>query len=89
MPAIFASSTFAGVFARSIYEVLTRPQPPKTYGQVFTEAAAPNKLLLSLIVAPLVMGLLYRTIRMTDDVMLVLVSAFQNGFFWKTIIRRR
>lgn len=89
MPAIFAVSTFSGVFARSIYEVLTRPNPPKTYHQVFLEASAPNKLLLSLIAAPVVMCLLYKTVRLTDDTVLVVVSAFQNGFFWKSIVRQK
>jgi membrane protease YdiL (CAAX protease family) len=88
-PLVFAVMTFLGVFARSIYEVLNSPRAPKTYGEILREAAAPNRLLLSLIVSPIVMALFYKTIRGADDLMFVVVSSFQNGFFWRSVLKRR
>jgi hypothetical protein len=88
MPAIFSLSTFLGVLARSIYEVLTRPKAPKTYREVFAGAVTPNRLLLALVISPIVIGAFYKTIRLTDDVLLILVSSFQNGFFWKSVMRK-
>jgi hypothetical protein len=62
-PLVFSATTFLGVFARSIYEVLNSPKAPKTNKEIFREAVVPNRMLHSLIVSPIVMALFYKTIR--------------------------
>jgi hypothetical protein len=88
IPLLVTVMTFAGVLARSIYEVVTARSPPKTYRDILLAALAPSKTLLALVISPVLIALFYKTIRSSEDVFFILVTSFQNGFFWKTLLRR-
>ncbi len=88
VPLLVTVMTFAGVLARSIYEVVTTRSPPKTYRAILLAALAPSKTLLAFVISPVLIALFYKTIRSSEDVFFILVTSFQNGFFWKTLLRR-
>ena len=88
VPVLITISTFLGVLARSVYEVLTAPNgAPNTYKGILAAALAPSKTILALVISPVLIGLFYNTIRSSDDVFFILVTSFQNGFFWKTLLK--
>ncbi|MGO7968729.1 hypothetical protein [Rhizobium ruizarguesonis] len=87
VPLLITVATIAGVLARSIYEVVTTPPAPTTYRATFIAALAPSKTLLALVIAPVLIALFYKTIRSSEDVFFILLTSFQNGFFWKTLLK--
>jgi hypothetical protein len=88
IPVLVTAMTFAGVLARSVYEVITARSAPTTYREILLAALAPSKTLLALVISPVLIALFYKTIRSSEDVFFILVTSFQNGFFWKTLLRK-
>jgi hypothetical protein len=89
MPSLITISTAFGIASRSIYEVGVSKTSPSTYKGILSTALAPSRMLVAWVASPVVIALFYDKIIASDDILFVLLTSFQNGFFWKTLLEKR
>ena len=81
--------TVLGIWSKSLYDVVTQnTSTTQTLWSVLSASFQVPTLVLSIIVAPVIIGVFYGNIRSQPDLFFSFVVAYQNGFFWKTVLSR-
>jgi hypothetical protein len=82
---LLTAGTFLGIVGRTALPSLLADDSA-TAMSTLKASFKMSKLIAAAILSPLVIGYFYSTVRDLDDLFLVFILAFQNGFFWDTVI---
>jgi hypothetical protein len=74
---VLALATFGGVVSNSIYDRITGDKESRN---LFRK----RDVVLASVVAPIVMLPIYQTLQANSDVVVLALTAYQNGFFFNT-----
>ena len=78
---LLAAATFAGVVSNAVYDRITSKK-------VSTNFLRTKDVILASVVAPIVMLPIYQTLRTTSDVVVLILTSYQNGFFFNTFFSK-
>jgi hypothetical protein len=84
-PVLLTLGTFLGIVGRTALPSLLADNSEAALRTLRASFNA-QRLIAAAILSPLVIGYFYSTVRDLDDLFLVFILAFQNGFFWDTVI---
>jgi hypothetical protein len=76
-----------GILGKSIYDDLPSMDSQMSYRQLFSRALAPKRVVTAAIACPLTILAFQGDLGRVTDPMLLAVLAFQNGFFFQTILK--
>lgn len=89
IPILVSVATVIGVWSKAAFDVATKTNPEPTFKQVISDSFSARRLFAPLLVSPIVIGAFYNDLKMQTDLFLMFIVAYQNGFFWKTILSRK
>lgn len=75
------------MFARGVHDYIQRSPEVPLY-KALCDVSLSGSLKLALIVSPIVFFAVYKATHSLPDTIVSLLLAFQNGFFWKTILEK-
>jgi hypothetical protein len=78
---------FSVIFLAGAFAVMILGMVSKVYYDHLTKNAvfSLTQILLPLLVAPMVYGAIYASLKSSTDVIPALILSFQNGFFWQDV----
>ncbi|MBY5767031.1 hypothetical protein HFO06_28700 [Rhizobium leguminosarum] len=85
LPILLTLGTFAGIVGRTALPSLLADSSESAL-HILKASFGIRRLIAAAILSPLVIGYFYSTVRDLDDLFLVFILSFQNGFFWDTVI---
>src|SRR5262249_15877002 len=79
---------FGIIFLAGAFGVMILRMVSKVYYDHLTKNTvfSISQIVLPMLVAPMVYGAIYASLRSTTDVIPALILAFQNGFFWQDVL---
>lgn len=88
--AVLALATFLGILSQQLYTELSRSSE-ETFSPVefFKSFFRRKSFWIAVIVCPIILIAVYKGVGQTTDNLLGYLFAYQNGFFFKTILERQ
>jgi hypothetical protein len=76
----------AGLFSKTVFDMLNRSGKRVQLLVVLKDALVSRDFLMGLLITPILMIQFYRTLEETGSTLLLLLTAYQNGFFWRMVL---
>jgi hypothetical protein len=86
-PVLLAGCSLLGIFSKSTFDALSQRRNWGHATSALVEALAPSNLLRAIIVCPIVIISFYQSIQQIGDFLLIGLIAYQNGFFFETVLK--
>lgn len=88
---LLTALTFVGIIFGNIYQHIEKNSSKGDFVSVkeFKEMLASRNLWRSLVASPIVCGVVISTVSESHNMLLSLVFAFENGFFWNHVLSKR
>jgi hypothetical protein len=87
-PLVLSACSLLGIFSKSILDAVSQHKSRRDR-LVFTDVFNLRSLLRAIVVCPVVIISFYQSIQAISDLMLVGLIAYQNGFFFETVLQDR
>jgi hypothetical protein len=86
-PVILAGACLLGILSKALYDEFLRPRAKQAgFYATVARGLAPERVVISLIVSPIIILSAYTRIDQVDDLVLVALIAYQTGFFFQTVL---
>ena len=86
---ILAGFSLLGILSKSIFDALRQKNKKETFTQQLIRSLSPGSLLRSILISPIVILSLYNSLQQISDSILIGLIAYQNGFFFETVLKSR
>ena len=86
-PATIFTVTLLGIWSRAVHEKVTN-STRRSVRLILTKSLTDRTFFMAALVSPIIFGAAYSVTKDAPDTVMALVVAFQNGFFWRTVLQR-
>jgi hypothetical protein len=88
IPLVLSSCSLLGILSKRLFDT-AMARPKGNFGAILSDALAPAALIGSIVACPIVMVSLYSRLREIQDIFLIGLIAYQNGFFFEAVLQAR
>jgi hypothetical protein len=85
-PLLLSGLSLLGILSKRLFDAASQPGKGSTFN-VLIEALSPLSLIRSIVVCPIVIITFYQSLKQIPDLILVGLIAYQNGFFFESILQ--
>ena len=85
-PLLLSGLSLLGIVSKRMFDVATQ-QGRTGIGDKLANVLSPTSLIRAIIICPIVIVSFYQSLQQIDDLFLVGLIAYQNGFFFETVLQ--
>lgn len=89
-PLLFSFFTIVGIISRIIYNNIDNHKSKKiNILKILKESLEKKEIWLAILVSPIIIASFYTALSQIDNLMLLSLMSYENGFFFKTIFEKK
>ncbi len=87
-PSIIGLFTVIGIFSKILFDEVEKSRKYRfSFKRIFRESASSRSLWIVILACPIVILAIYQSVEEIENLLLIGLLSYQNGFFFKTIIK--